>query len=161
MYLEGDGFLSSKACGSAGPAPIADHSESGPHVLEAGMDRVCPEKRPGSYSHLSVVLKLLACKELLRHELRNDVSGTVRRNRTCLMRACRVCRLLIGSVMSSSQGGLNSVGGAHDEQVCSSDKEARLDDSGNQVQGDLEFSRVVDPWEMDIQNHMACFRVER
>ena len=45
---------------------------------------------------------------------------------------------------------LNSVGCANDEQVCSSDKEAGLDDSGNQVQGDLEFSRVVDPWEMDI-----------
>ena len=54
----------------------------------------------------------------------------------------------------------NSVGCAYDEQVCSSDKEAGLDDSGNQVQGDLEISRVVDPWEMDIKNHMAGFRVE-
>ena len=45
---------------------------------------------------------------------------------------------------------LNSVGGAHDEQVCSSDKEAGLDDSGNLVQGDIEFSRAVDSWEMDI-----------
>ena len=55
----------------------------------------------------------------------------------------------------------NSVGCTYDEQVCSSDKETGLDDSGNQVQGYLEFSRIVDPWEMDIQNHMACFRDER
>ena len=56
---------------------------------------------------------------------------------------------------------LNSVGCAYDEQVCASDKEAGLDNSWNQVQGDLEFSRVVDPREMDIQNHMAGFSVER
>ena len=75
------------------------------------------------------------------------------------VRACRVCRLLLESC-PRRRVRLNSVRGAHDEQVCSSDKEAGLDDSGNQVQSDLEFSRVVDPWEMDIQNHMACFRVE-
>lgn len=57
--------------------------------------------------------------------------------------------------------GLDSVAGAHDEQVRSSDKEAGLDDSWNQVQGDLQFSRVIDPWNMDIQNHMARFRIER
>ena len=48
MDREGDRFLSSKARGRAGPVPIADRNESGPHVWEAGTDRACREKRPGS-----------------------------------------------------------------------------------------------------------------